>query len=403
MHSVRHLRRALDSCDMRLPLSRRLDAAKRRTAPGDRRLANSAGHRGSPPAKCLIRTCGVRFSPSVLRMGCLAFGLAVIGGLLLLGVPGVGTVLAVVWVAACLLGSRALRPAPASDKPPQHEVLADTRAVRVGGPRGGTTEHIPPRPTGEPREPWSPDTREFEVAGEWYRRDHLRELFSRAGALSPEGAELHHQAALVPDPTNPYDRRAVAVYVEGLHVGYLERSDAARYHEAIANSWANGVQVTVRSRQWVRASGHELWARVTLWLPEPSEFAPANPIPADALLLPRGASVQVTKEEAHQDVLAPLLTRATRVPVAVTLHEITEQRPRSTAQVVEVRIDGKRVGVLTATQTSNLLPLVRLAERGSLIATACAVVRGNSLKAEVTLYVARAQDVPHDWLAAQDA
>lgn len=80
-----------------------------------------------------------------------------------------------------------------------------------------------------------------------------------------------------------------------------------------------------------------------------------------------------------------------------------EQRPRSTVQVVELRIDGQRVGVPTPTQTSNLLPLVRLADRGSRAATARAVVRGNSLKADVTLYVARAQDVPGDSIAAQGA
>ena len=66
-----------------------------------------------------------------------------------------------------------------------------------------------------------------------------------------------------------------------------------------------------------------------------------------------------------------------------------------------MQIDGQRVGVLSSTQTSNLLPLVRLAHRGSRTATARAVVRGNSLKADVTLYVLRAQDVPPEWIAAQ--
>lgn len=336
-------------------------------------------------------------------MGCLALLFAAVGGLLLWEVPGVGPLLAVAWVAACFLFSRAARSAPAFVNPAPEDVLPESHAVRVGGPRHNTKEHAPPLPAGEPRRPWSPDAREFEVAGEWYRRDHLRELFSRAGALSPEGAELHHLAALVPDPTNPYDTKAVAVYVEGLHVGYMQRSDAERYHQAIADISVNGTQTTVRSRQWVRLKGHELWARVTIWLPEPEGMAPANSLPADALVLPSGTAVQVTKEEDHQDALTSFLGTSARVYVAATLHEITEQRPRSTVQVVEVRIDGQRVGVLTATQTANLLPLVRLAERGSHTATVSAVVHGNALKAEVTLYVARAQDVPNDWLASQDA
>ena len=336
-------------------------------------------------------------------MGCLALAFATVGGLLLWGVPGVGPVLAVVWVAGCFLVSRVIRSTPALVDSAQNDVLVEPQAVRVAGPRGGTKEHVPPLPTGEPKEPWSPDTRELEVAGEWYRRDALRELFSREGALSPEGAELRHPAALVPDPTNPYDSRAVAVFVQGFHVGYMERPDAARYHQVIAGMSADGVHTIVRSRQWVRAKGKELWARVTLWLPEPGGFAPANSIPAEALLLPMGAAVQVTKEDEHQGVLTSLLAGSTGVPVAATLHEVTEHRPRSTVQVVEVRIDGQRVGVLTPTQASNLLPLVRLADRGSRAATGRAVVRGNSLKADVTLYVTRAQDVPGDWIAAQGA
>lgn len=314
-------------------------------------------------------------------MGCLALAFAAVGGLLLWGVPGVGPVLAVVWVAGCFLASRSIRSAPALvDTNAQNDVVVEPHAVRVTGPKDGTKDHVPPHPAGEPREPWSPDARELEVAGEWYRRDHLRELFSREDALSPEGAELRHPAALVPDPTNPYDSRAVAVYVQGYHVGYMERSDAARYQQVIAGMNAGGVQTMVRSRQWVRAKGHDLWARVTIWLPEPDAFAPANP-----LLLPTGTAVQATREDEHLDVLAPFLAGSSRVPVAATLHEVTEQRPRSTVQVVEVRIDGQRVGVLSPTQTSNLLALVRLADRDSRTATARAVVRGNSLKADVTL------------------
>lgn len=48
------------------------------------------------------------------------------------------------------------------------------------------------------------------------------------------GAEIRRDAVLVPDPTNPYDRHAVAVFVDGLHVGYMERPDAKVYHGPIA-------------------------------------------------------------------------------------------------------------------------------------------------------------------------
>ena len=116
-------------------------------------------------------------------MGCLALVFAAAGGLLLWAVPGVGPILAVAWVVGCFLASRAIRSALALvDSDAHGDVLVEPQAVRVTDPRGGTKEHVPPLPTGEPVEPWSPDTRELEVAGEWYRRDHLRELFSPTGA-----------------------------------------------------------------------------------------------------------------------------------------------------------------------------------------------------------------------------
>lgn len=333
-------------------------------------------------------------------MGLTSISFAIIGGLLLAGVPGVGPLLAILWVAGCYFASRTLRSNSALVIDRKLEPVDEPNAVRVLGRSPDKAEHVPPAPHGEVGEPWSPDTRQLEVAGEWYRRDNLRQLFAREGALSPAGAEQQHDAALVPDPGNPHDRHAVAVYVEGLHVGYMERADAARYHGAVAALQARGIQTTVRSRQWVRAAGHELWARVTIWLPDPEGFAPANAVPDDALVLPTGTAVQATQEEAHIDILAPLVARTTRVPVAATLHAVTESRPRSTIDLVEVRLDGRRVGVLTPTQTSNIMPLVHLANRCSRTATARAVVHGNSLKADVTLYVSKAQDVDPKWIAA---
>lgn len=335
-------------------------------------------------------------------MGAVAVTFAVVGGLLLFGIPGAGPVLAMIWVAGCYFASRTIRRSPELVDEPKSGAGLDPQAVQVRGPKAGATEHAPPAPLGEQREPWSPDTKQLEVAGEWYRREQLRSLFTRFGTLSAEGSELDFEAALVADPANPHDGNAVAVYVQGLHVGYMERGDAARYHVAMSGLRADGIQPVVRSRQWVRSSGHELWARVTIWLPEPGGFLPANQLPADALILPLGSAVQVTKEDEHLDVLAPIVSGAARVAVSATLHEVTDVRPRSTAQVVEVRIDGNRVGVLTSTQTANVMPLVRLAARSERVATVRAIVHGNSLKADVTLYVAKAQDVEPDWIHAHD-
>lgn len=85
---------------------------------------------------------------------------------------------------------------------------------------------------------------------------------------------------LVPDPGNPYDRNAVAVFVRGLHVGYLERADAAQYHQPIAEvTRRRGGALLVSSQQWARGRLGDMGARVTLRLPPPYGFLPANELP----------------------------------------------------------------------------------------------------------------------------
>ena len=67
------------------------------------------------------------------------------------------------------------------------------------------------------------------VAGESYRQPAL------SGLLSAGGPYL---ATLVPEPTNPHDKKAVKVIVNGQHVGYLKRETARQFGQAIATAEA---------------------------------------------------------------------------------------------------------------------------------------------------------------------
>ena len=146
--------------------------------------------------------------------------------------------------------------------------------------RKAGTEHVPPAPSGRAVEAWSPRTQQYEVAGEWYRAESLRALFNRHANVSDAGAEIRLEAVLVPEPSNPFDNRAVAVFVDGFHVGYMERSDAATYHSAIAS--LPGGELIVPSRQWLRGAAHDTWARVTLSLPRPEDLSCPNPLDESA-------------------------------------------------------------------------------------------------------------------------
>lgn len=290
-------------------------------------------------------------------------------------------------------------PPPASPPP------AARAPLRMSPPRASRQPvYEPPSATGQSLEPWSPTSRLFEVAGEYFRMANIADLFAGLPTDSPGGYELQEPAQLVADPSNPHDPNAVAVYVRDLHVGYLERQDAVSYHQPIAEVARRGYTVQVDSRQWARGRPGDLGARVTLQLPPPNGFLPANDFPPGAFVIPRGSTMQVTQEDQHMDVLRPLLQRhGHEVPLAATLHRVAVERARSTITLVQVQVDGQPVGVLSPVQSSNLEALIgHIAERGR-TPVVRAVLKGNAIKAEVTLYVSKAQNLDPAALASLES
>lgn len=64
-----------------------------------------------------------------------------------------------------------------------------------------------------------------EVVGESFYREALRRVSAVTSAET--GAVGRHVAALVPDPSNPYDHNAIKVVIDGEHVGHIPRELAA--------------------------------------------------------------------------------------------------------------------------------------------------------------------------------
>lgn len=343
-------------------------------------------------------------------MGMLAILVALLGAALLIQVPYVGWLLAIAWVGLSWATSRALRaPEPRESTQALHGQPDAPPGAPRGKPEAATARAVssprkrksydPPRPTGVPTGPWVTRMWSHQVAGEYYYSVAATQLARRYNLDIRQGSQLNLPAHLVPAPTNPHDSNAVAVYVDSLHVGYLTREDAVVYHRAVAERAAVGELVTVPSRQWIHRN-HEgrVMAHVTLRLPAPNGFAPEIGLPDDDyVVLPPGSTIQVTKEDEHMDALNPYVTGEER-PIAVTLHSIVEIRPRSAVDAVEVRLLGERVGILTPTQTANVKPLVDYVEARGRTAVARAGLVGNQIKADVTLYLAKAQDVEQGWL-----
>lgn len=290
-------------------------------------------------------------------------------------------------------------------KSPMTGTHAATRAQKppARAARGAASVHHPPTPIGQVLEPWSKPTLSIEVAGESYRRAEIASVFRGLPIHLQGGHEINERAVLVPDPHNPFDTNAVAIYMRGMHVGYLPAEDARVWHRRLMDLTMSGRNLSVEARAWARLDEtHTVRARVTLRMPEASSLEPTNGLPSEPhVVLPMGSTIQVTKEDEHMAAISPLLdARGAEVSLAATLHAIVDIRPRSAVEAVQVRVGDEPVGVLSKVASENLLPLVKHVHSAGKVSVARATLRGNTLKADITLHVAKAQDLDPAWVAS---
>ncbi len=301
--------------------------------------------------------------------------------------------------------SRAL---PAETSPPAPNREAGHRG-RASLRFGGATSGLVPFPLWGQRG-WA----RVEVAGESHYASALKAIVNRNSG-EREG-ELNVTAVLMPESRNRHDRNAVKVLVDGNQVGYLPKEEAARYTgvlqqlveagfspEVTARIWAGETEDYELDRRGNLISTVRLIASVRLDLDEPHMLVPGNLPPEGAHeVLPVGGSIQVSGEDKHVDAIAPFVGSVGQQWVYVTLHELREQLARSTKTVLEVRIDGGRVGQLSPKMSGELLAAVRYLNQRGLMAAARGVVKGNRAAAEVTVYVKRAHELGDEWFETVD-
>lgn len=248
-----------------------------------------------------------------------------------------------------------------------------------------------------------------EVAGEFARVDSIHKAIGRKPKLDEEIELTDLVAALVPEPSNPHNRNAVMVQINGQHVGYLEKEDAARYQPVIRQVWDAGFVAATGTRVWV--SARESWdskklkyvARVTLALNEPHLLVPLNDPPVEEYsILPWGHGLQVTGEEHHQDVLANYTNAQGEGLVLVTLDVISGGTAKAPKDIVEVRVDGRRIGQLTPGSSQHFVPTIRHLTSDCRAVVAWARVKGNAIAAQVTLQATKAHELSADWFAEPD-
>ena len=247
-----------------------------------------------------------------------------------------------------------------------------------------------------------------DIVGESHYEPAIRSLLG--ADFKPHGTELTLPAVLMPESGNLHDRHAIGVWVGGHLVGHLARGDAVRYYPVLVvlltGGWAPQVNARVWGAEWDDNDGRGVAFRgsVRLDLADPHMIVPANLPPSEGhRLLPSGHAIQVTGENKHLSDLTPYLRPEGECWVHATLHEIVERSARTTRSLVEVRLDGMRVGQLTPKMSGELLPAVQHLAAQGLTTAVRAIVKGNRIKTEVVLYVVRAHELPDSWLGVAPA
>lgn len=92
----------------------------------------------------------------------------------------------------------------------------------------------------------------FEIVGESHYQDALEAI---CGGKTKNSIERYCVAYLLPEPDNPYDRNAVAVYINGLQVGYIDRQSARHMSKAMNGRVTTLDAVIVGG--WRRMNGDE--------------------------------------------------------------------------------------------------------------------------------------------------
>jgi len=231
--------------------------------------------------------------------------------------------------------------------------------------------------------------------------------------MGDEPRRASFQVELVPEPDNPHSPKgdAISARVDGRVIGYLSSSDAAKWSPVIHRIAASGATVTTpgnvfayNREKWVDNGKYEteVELNVRIGLPEPEMIIPLN---LDSLssvsVLPWGSALQVTKEEDRFDHLFEYVPAGGEGIVVLTMHRLEQALKNGTVkELVEVRLDGERVGQLTSATSQHYLATIRHAEDMGKELGVWAKLRGSSVAAEPVIQGARAIDLPDTWLRA---
>jgi hypothetical protein len=112
---------------------------------------------------------------------------------------------------------------------PETASAGEAAAASVAG-----AEAAPP-PSDDVRDVLAPSGDIAELVGTAPYQEALQVI---AGDTPESAPELEKWAHLIPEPDNPWDRNAVAVYIDARKIGYLPRESSAAYAALLTQLWA---------------------------------------------------------------------------------------------------------------------------------------------------------------------
>lgn len=199
--------------------------------------------------------------------------------------------------------------------------------------------------------------------------------------------------------------------VDGVTVGWMPAETAEPYLPTLASLARRGLvarvmaYVDVYSYEDYPDYGSDRERTVTevstyLSLAAPHLLVPLNTAPAgDIVTVPVGRKVAVTAtEEGGPGALEPWIRPEGACWVYCTLHPLVVQLARSTRETVEVKVDGRSVGTLSAVVSKKLLPLVHRIRESGRMTVARGLVEGNIVHTQMRVAVLKASEVSAQWL-----
>lgn len=111
---------------------------------------------------------------------------------------------------------------------------------------------------------------------------HYQDAYAKVcGPKTEQGHLQHVTVTLVPEPENPYDGNAVAIYVEGEKLAHLPKAEAAAYQPMILGLVRKGTTVQCRGvirGGWARKGGKDEGGYgILLALSAPERCLPPKP------------------------------------------------------------------------------------------------------------------------------